>query len=112
MQNLLNNIQNYDKASDIPDANAANAPEKFSFYNMTFSKVPDGNGGYIYKDSDGNALDLSIPYGLKKQKNPDGSYTIFDADNNFIGYKGKRIYTVKEANQISGKKNKVTIRYR
>jgi len=45
-------------------------------------------------------------------KNADGSYTIVDKDGNILGYKGKRIYTIDEANQVSGKTNTFTIRYR
>ncbi|MBR2299387.1 MAG: leucine-rich repeat domain-containing protein [Alphaproteobacteria bacterium] len=39
--------------------------------------------------------------GQKKVKNADGSITIYDADNNIIGYKNKRIYTVEEASRLS-----------
>jgi len=43
----------------------------------------------------------------------DGSYTIYDKDNNIIGYKNKRIYTVQEANQVSKPTgNRVSIRYK
>lgn len=40
----------------------------------------------------------------------DGSTAIYK--NGKLRYEGKRIYTVEEANQVSGKKNKVMIRYK
>jgi len=47
-----------------------------------------------------------------KVKNTDGSYTIYELGH-FIGYKGKRIYTVQEANQVSKPTgNRVSIRYK
>ncbi len=46
------------------------------------------------------------------QQNADGSYTIKDAEGNIIGYKGKRIYTIEEANAVAGPVNRVSIRYR
>jgi|GEM_PF-3807737 len=42
----------------------------------------------------------------------DGSTTIYNADGTIKGYKGKRIYTVEEANEVAGKVNSVKIRYR
>jgi len=43
----------------------------------------------------------------------DGSYTIYDKDNNIIGYKGKRIYTIQEANQVSAPTgNRVSLKYK
>ena len=41
----------------------------------------------------------------------DGSTKIIDADGK-VHYEGKRIYTVDEANQVAGKVNRVSIRYR
>ena len=37
----------------------------------------------------------------KLVKNADGSYSVFDPDGNFIGFRGKRIYTVEEATKLS-----------
>ncbi|MBR1915528.1 MAG: leucine-rich repeat protein [Alphaproteobacteria bacterium] len=45
-------------------------------------------------------------------KNADGSYTLYNADGTIKGYKGKRIYTIDEANAVAGKVNSVKIRYR
>ena len=45
------------------------------------------------------------------EKQSDGSIKMTDSNGN-VYYKGKRIYTIKEANEVSGKKNKVTIRYK
>jgi len=45
-------------------------------------------------------------------KNADGSYTIYDKDGNFLGFKGKRIYTIDEVNAVAGKTNTFSIRYR
>ena len=39
--------------------------------------------------------------GQSNALNPDGSYNIYDADGNIIGYRGKRIYTVEEATKLS-----------
>ena len=44
-------------------------------------------------------------------KNSDGSATT-TKDGKIVGYKGKRIYTVKEANDVAGKKNRVMIKYK
>ena len=44
--------------------------------------------------------------------NSDGSKTVYDLSGNLIGYKGKRIYTIDEANQVAGQKNRVSIKYR
>ncbi len=41
----------------------------------------------------------------------DGSTKIIDADGK-VHYEGKRIYTIEEANQVAGKVNRVSIRYR
>jgi len=46
-------------------------------------------------------------------KNADGSYSLYDENGNLIGYKGKRIYTIKEANEVSAPTgNRVSIRYK
>ena len=45
-------------------------------------------------------------------KNQDGSYNLIDNEGNIVGYKGKRIYTVEEANKVSGKVNTVKLRYK
>ena len=42
----------------------------------------------------------------------DGTTAIYDANGKLIGLKGKRIYSVNEASEIAGKKNKVMIRYK
>lgn len=47
-----------------------------------------------------------------KIKNNDGSYTLFDNNGNIVGFEGKRIYTVEEANMVSGQKNTIKIRYK
>ncbi|MBR1915369.1 MAG: hypothetical protein IJ830_02885 [Alphaproteobacteria bacterium] len=52
-----------------------------------------------------------IPSRLKQQ-NSDGSTTIFNEDGTIKGFKNKRIYTIDEANQVAGAKNRVSIRYR
>ena len=41
----------------------------------------------------------------------DGSYRIVD-ENGKVRYEGKRIYTLKEANEVAGDKNRVSIKYR
>lgn len=48
-----------------------------------------------------------------EKKNADGSIAIYDSSGKkVIGYKGKRIYTLEEANQVAGVKNRVSIKYR
>ena len=48
-----------------------------------------------------------------KVKNADGSYTLYDGDGNVIGFEGKRIYTIEEANQVTKPTgNTVRIKYR
>lgn len=42
----------------------------------------------------------------------DGSYALYDANGRFLGYKGKRIYTIDEANAVAGEKNRVSIKYK
>ncbi|MBR1915711.1 MAG: leucine-rich repeat domain-containing protein [Alphaproteobacteria bacterium] len=44
--------------------------------------------------------------------NTDGSKTIYDLNGHFIAFKGKRIYTIDEANKVAGDKNRISIRYR
>ena len=44
--------------------------------------------------------------------NSDGSKAIYDLSGKLVGFKGKRIYTLKEANEITGTKNRVSITYR
>ena len=43
--------------------------------------------------------------------NADGSSSIY-RNGNFIGYKNKRIYTLEEANEVTGPVNRVSIKYR
>jgi len=51
--------------------------------------------------------------GKKIYNEKDGSYTIYDNDNNIIGYKNKRIYTVEEATEVvKPTGNTFRIRYR
>ena len=45
-------------------------------------------------------------------KGDDGSTTIRDQNGHLLGFKGKRIYTVEEANAVSGKVNTVKLRYK
>ena len=42
----------------------------------------------------------------------DGSVATYDANGNLIALKGKRIYTIDEVNQVTGKVNRVSIRYK
>ena len=44
-------------------------------------------------------------------KNTDGSLSIYK-NGSLVGYKGKRIYTIDEANAVAGEKNRVSIKYR
>ena len=84
---------------------------------------------YYLEDEDGNYSECSSftklllgitiedeQKALKKTKEiyneKDGSYTIYDKDGNFLGFKGKRIYTIDEANAVAGKTNTFSIRYR
>lgn len=51
------------------------------------------------------------PVKAKEEKMADGSIKMF-RDGKFVGWKNKRIYTVQEANEVAGRKNKVKIRYK
>ncbi len=63
---------------------------------------------WAIKSTNNYAQDTNI-----KEYNPaDGSYTIKDENGNIIGFEGKRIYTIDEANAVAGKTNHVKIRYR
>jgi|GEM_PF-6159987 len=63
---------------------------------------------WAIKSTNNYAQDTNI-----KEYNPaDGSYTIKDENGNIIGFEGKRIFTIDEANQVAGKVNSVKIRYR
>ena len=55
---------------------------------------------------------LSVSDYVSKIKNKDGSYSLYDYEGNFLGYKNKRIYTIEEASIVSGTKNSVIIRYK
>ena len=52
---------------------------------------------------------VQAPY---SKKQADGSRAYYDANGNLIALKGKRIYTLDEANKITGAKNRVSIKYR
>jgi len=52
------------------------------------------------------------PTTTREYNEADGSYTIKDSEGNVIGFEGKRIYTVGEANLVSGKVNTVKLRYK
>ena len=54
---------------------------------------------------------LEIEYPTREVPLSDGSVAVY-TNGELVGYKGKRIYTVQEANQIAGKKNSVIIRYK
>ncbi len=85
-------------------------------HNVTHYFTYDENGNLISErvETEGYNQDdewdtLSIK---TKTFNRDGSYALYDKDGNLLGYKGKRIYTIDEANQVAGKTNHVSIRYR
>lgn len=62
-----------------------------------------------------DTLGISVPTvdrATKMVENSDGSYTVQNYDGTLAGYKGKRIYTVNEANNVTGKKNTLKIRYK
>ena len=59
--------------------------------------------------ADGTYNMVQAPY---SKKQADGSRAYYDANGKFIGYKGKRIYTLDEANRVAGDKNRVSIKYR
>ncbi|MBR1914859.1 MAG: leucine-rich repeat domain-containing protein [Alphaproteobacteria bacterium] len=52
---------------------------------------------------------VQAPY---SKKQADGSVAYYGADGKFKGYKGKRIYTLDEANKATGAVNRVSIKYR
>ena len=60
-----------------------------------------------------NPTDILIDTATKKIKNLDGSYTLQTYDGTFIGYKGKRIYTIEEAERVSKQTgNKIGLKYK
>ena len=62
---------------------------------------------------DWNDVSISSSYrNTYYTKNADGSTTIKDASGNLLGFEGKRIYTIDEANEVAGAKNRVSITYR
>ncbi len=128
---------NYDGTTGKPvsktDKSTGNIVEKYDFTEDGKLKVCDANGtncevtaydnlrAYVLGelndvfDSDFGMVGY-VPSRLKAnettEKNNDGSYTIRDANGKIIGYKGKRIYTIEEANQVAGEVNTIRIRYR
>ena len=54
---------------------------------------------------------LEIDYPTREVPLSDGSVAVYN-NGELVGYKGKRIYTVQEANAIAGEKNSVIIRYK
>ncbi len=65
-----------------------------------------------YEEGSYNMVQATPKSSNTEVKNADGSTTIYDKDGNFLGFKGKRIYTIDEANEIAGTTNHVKIRYR
>ena len=54
-----------------------------------------------------------IMFGNYAIRDSGGGYALYDDNKNFLGYKGKRIYTVQEANQVSKPTgNRVSLRYK
>lgn len=78
-------------------------------------KTCDGDGNCTYNSYTVNgetftsyndmvaALGFAVPAPKENRvvKNADGSYSVFDPNGNFIGFRGKRIYTVEEASRLS-----------
>lgn len=58
---------------------------------------------------EGTYMMVQAPY---SKKQADGSVAYYGADGKFKGYKGKRIYTLDEANKATGAVNRVSIKYR
>ena len=57
-----------------------------------------------------HGIGFGYPYTVS---NTDGSVTMYNGDGTIKGYKGKRIYTVKEANEVSKPTgNRVSLRYK
>ena len=50
--------------------------------------------------------------GIISSSSPDGSTTLYNEDGSIKGFKGKRIFTIDEANEVAGKTNSFKIRYR
>jgi len=71
------------------------------------------NGQYVANNEVIGTYVVSTPGPTKVYNEKDGSYTIYDKDNNIIGYEGKRIYTIQEANQVSAPTgNRVSLKYK
>ena len=59
--------------------------------------------------ADGTYNMVQAPY---SKKQADGSRAYYDANGKLTGFTGKRIYTLDEANKITGSQNRVSIKYR
>ena len=122
--------------SDMIDALYCARNGDYEYLNNIISDV-EANGGWTFTylptieckgDPDNCKANLYWPEELNDYFNPlasikvkeatyaepngDGSSTIKTWSGNIIGYKGKRIYTIEEANAVAGEKNRISIRYR
>ena len=104
----------------IPDTAAlqVSSTGKGPFYNLDLSNITIHCAGVLeqckanmlaagYEDGTYNME--QAPY---SKKQADGSRAHYDANGKLTGFTGKRIYTLDEANKITGTKNRVSIRYR
>ncbi len=104
----------------IPDTAALEVREsgKGPFYDLDLSNVTLHCAGVLeqckanmlaggYEDGTYNMV--QAPY---SKKQADGSRAHYDANGKLTGFTGKRIYTLDEANKITGSQNRVSIKYR
>ena len=102
-------IQNEDGSINVYEVNLTNNEAKNAdprtMNNATFKGKYDSLTKYYLNDVLGYS-------NIIKTQNADGSYTLYDRKGNFKGFKGKRIYTLEEANAITGSNNRISIKYR
>ncbi|MBR1915267.1 MAG: leucine-rich repeat domain-containing protein [Alphaproteobacteria bacterium] len=103
----------------IPDTAALEVVDRYKvFYKLDLSNVTLHCAGVMeqckanmlaggYEDGTYNME--QAPY---SKKQADGSRAYYDANGKLTGFTGKRIYTLDEANKITGSQNRVSITYR
>ena len=74
--------------------------------------INNSDGSTTSYQADGSTISHRADGSTTIYNASDGTTAIYDANGKLIGLKGKRIYSVNEASEIAGKKNKVMIRYK
>ena len=99
---FLNAGGSFQNIENIYCSNGADACKEY--LSQKYKNYPDYLASLLAKVKD-------APVKAKEEKMADGSIKMYQ-NGKFIGWKNKRIYTVQEANEVAGRKNKVMIRYK